>query len=159
MTDFAWQLEDGTGDWLLEDSGSWLLEDQSGVHAVGLTLQGTHATQAVYVGMGRVGREDPVEFTFLTKAGISFTTAVRVKLESVLIREVVSHLKIKSTLVLLRESSFKIKSTLTRIQEYRTHINTHPRPQFTFNVTAVTKAEKLKKSLFKKLKEMLDNDK
>jgi len=158
MTDFAWLLEDGTGDWLLEDSGSWLLEAQEEHIADGLTLSGTHATQAIYVGLGTGGREDPVEFTFLTKAGISFTTTTKFRIASVIRKEVFSNIKLKSTLITAIESSFKLKSTLTRIQEFKANINTFPRPQFTFNVTAVTKAEKLKKSLFKKLKEMLDND-
>ena len=158
MTDFAWQLEDATGDWLLEDSGSWLLETQE-AHAVGLTLAGTHATQAVYVGLGRGGREDPVEFTFLTKAGISFTTTTKFRIASVIRKEVKSNIKLKSTLIVERFSSFKLKSTLTRLVEFKSHINTHPRPNFTLIVTAGIKTERLKKSLFKKLKELLDDDK
>jgi len=43
MTDFAWELEDGTGSWQLENgSGNWLLEEQPS-HDVGLTLSGTFA--------------------------------------------------------------------------------------------------------------------
>jgi len=156
MTNFAWELEDGSGVWLKEDSGSWLLESQD-VHT-GLSLVGTHATQAVYVGLGTGRREDPVEFTFLTKAGISFTTTTKFRIASVIRKEVYSNIKIKSTLVVERFSSFKLKSTLTRIQEFKAHINTMPRPQFIFNITAGTKAERLKKSLFKKLKELLDDD-
>jgi len=157
MTDFAWLLED-SGDWLLEDSGSWLLEDQTGVHGTGLNIVGTHATQAVYVGLGRGRREDPVEFTFLTKAGISFTTTTKFRIASVIRKEVKSNIKLKSTLIVDRFSSFKLKSTLTRLAEYKSHINTMPRPHFTFTVVAGTKTERLKKSLFKKLKEMLDDD-
>ncbi len=158
MTDFAWQLEDGSGDYLLESvMGSWLLEAQT-AHG-GINVEGTHATQAVYVGLGRGGREDPVEFTFLTKAGISFTTTTKFRIASVIRKEVKSNIKLKSTLIIERFSSFKLKSTLTRLVEYKSHINTHPRPNFTLIVTAGIKTERLKKSLFKKLKELLDDDK
>jgi len=156
MAHFSWLLEDGTGSWLLEDSGDWLLEDQTGVH--GLTLSGTHATQALFLGPKRA-RLDHVEFTFLLKAGIIYKIKTRFKVISVLVRESLSHMKIKSSLLLPKHSSFKIKSALLSLREFKLHLNTHPRPRFFFSLTGTTNNEKLKKLYFKKLRELLDDDK
>ena len=158
LTHFAWQLEDSSDVLDLEDgSGNWLLESQD-VHT-GLEIVGTHATQAVYVGLGRGGREDPVEFTFLTKAGISFTTAVKFRIASPIRKEVKSNIKLKSRIIFETRYTTKLKSTLIRPTEYKSNINTLPRPEFTTVITGTTDTENLKKSLFKKLKELEDDDK
>jgi len=73
MTDFAWELEDGSGVWQLEDgTGNWLLETQT-TH--GIEISGTQSQELI---QRKITKFIPVEFVFNLCAGLITNVGVRI---------------------------------------------------------------------------------
>ncbi len=161
MVDSFVLLNDGTSFVLLNDGSSKVILNGAVVPAIGLTISGTHATQAFYG--ARPEQLIPVEFTFriksclitlsgtrvCVKAALRILTKASMRIKSLLIVEVKNSVKIKSSL-LLRKQKFTMKLDASHLvpENYRIGL---------FANTDISKRKKIKEFLLRKLKEMSDN--
>ena len=107
-------LNDGSSAVLLNDGTSYALLNASGdAHvADGLTLEGTHATQAIY-SVPRVERLIPVEFTFLIKAAITSKLKFDTEIKAAFVERVKSiGTTLTSPILVESKYPFKLKSTI-----------------------------------------------
>lgn len=155
MADSRVLLNDGTSAVLL-NSGDYVLLN-AGVSAGGVVISGTHATPLI----SRRGSVDiDVDFTFWLKSCIVARIKNIVKIVCPLLKTESSNFKVKSPLLVENHGSLKIKSTiLYKILERVVIKSTHIKPiRETFLIVGITKTEKLRKALLRKLQEYLNNE-
>jgi len=130
-------------------------DDIFNTHAVtGLTLSGTHATQAFYTG-GRQEQLITVEFIFKLKSCLITKTGLRICAKSALRLPTKLSTKLKSVLLSEIKSPYKIKSTLLQVKENVKIFLTSTlivKENYKIGVFANVKDKTLRKKLSKKYK-------
>jgi len=150
---------DGTSLILLNDGTSCILLNGAPVVVAGVNIEGTHATQLIGP---RAGQLIPVKFSFWLTAGIMIKTFEKLRFKSILLIESFSHAKLKSSiLVEAKQYSLKIKAPgFDKILESTIKLQSLLLANVKLSIVlgARNTSEKMKKFLFKKLKEYLDED-
>ena len=142
------------------------------VTVTGLTLSGTHATQAFYTGP-KAEQLIPIEFIFKIKSCLITKTKMRIctksalrtpirfsaKFKSVLLSEVKTPLKVKSTLLQVRENvKLFLTSTLIIREDYKIGLFANVKDKALRKKLAKNyKNNKVKEFLLRRLKDMLDD--
>jgi len=151
-------LNDGTSLVVLNDGTSCVLLNAAPVVG-GVDIVGTHATQLIG---RRAGQLIPVEFTFWLTAGILIKTLQKLRFKSTLLAETMSHAKLKSSLLVeAKQYSLKIKAPgFDKISESTIKLQSAILANVSLSIVLGAKntSEKMKKFLFKKLREYLDED-
>ncbi len=121
------------------------------VSAGGITLSGTHATQALYTG-GRLELLIPTEFTFLLKAGIIFKFTETFALTANHLRESLSRVELKLPILVKTRVDYEVNGFIVeKVRGNKFQLKSYCIPCVTLQ------SEKIKKLLLKKLGEILTN--